>query len=239
MVASVCFTAAAVLFTGQVWADYAYAGRRVSWARAFLVALIDWELWTLLAPAVLVAAVCVRIARGRVARALAVHLPLGAVMAVLKLAVEARLVQAVLGPGRVPFTLLKLHITLLTYWAIVAAVHYAEQLRVARERDVRAARLQTELARAQVDALRMQIRPHFLFNTLNAIAGLMREDLEAADTMLAQLSELLRGTLETQGHQEVTLAEELRLLRIYLAIQQTRHGERLQTRIAVPPELER
>jgi two-component system LytT family sensor kinase len=78
------------------------------------------------------------------------------------------------------------------------------------------------------------MHPHFLFNTLNAIAGLMREDVESADTMLAQLSELLRGTLQTEGVQEVPLAEELRLLRAYLAIQQTRFGDRLWIEIDVP-----
>src|SRR4029453_3361212 len=128
----------------------------------------------------------------------------------------------IIGPGRVPFSLLKIHVTLLTYWAIVGAAQYAEHHRLARERELQAAGIQTELARAQVDALKMQILPHFLFNTLNAIAALMREDVESADVMLAQLSELLRGTLQTEGVQEVPLAEELRLLRIYLAIQQTR-----------------
>jgi two-component system, LytTR family, sensor kinase len=85
-----------------------------------------------------------------------------------------------------------------------------------------------------VESLKMQIHPHFLFNTLNAIAGLMREDVESADSMLAQLSDLLRGTLQTEGVQEVPLAEELRLLRAYLAIQQTRFGNRLQIDIDVP-----
>jgi hypothetical protein len=79
----------------------------------------------------------------------------------------------------------------------------------------------------------MQIHPHFLFNTLNAIAGLMREDVESADVMLAQLSELLRGTLQTEGVQEVPLTEELRLLRAYLAIQQTLFGDRLRIEIDV------
>jgi LytS/YehU family sensor histidine kinase len=133
----------------------------------------------------------------------------------------------------VPFSLLKMNLTVLTYWAIVAAVQYAEQHRLSREREIRTATLQTELARAQVEALKMQIHPHFLFNTLNAIAGLMREDVEAADAMLAQLGERLRGTLKTEGVQEVPLAEELRLLRAYLAIQQTRYGERLSIVIDV------
>ena len=213
LVAACCFTLAAFLFTGQVWVDYAYAGRSLSWPRAFAVALVDWELWTLIAPIVLLLAARVPLSRRRLAMPLAVHIPASLGIAVVKLVAEAMIVRAIIGPGRVPFSLLKIHLTLLTYWAIVAAVQYAEQHRLARERELQAARLQTELARAQVEALKMQIHPHFLFNTLNAIAGLMREDVESADVMLAQLSELLRGTLQTEGVQEVPLAEELRLLR--------------------------
>jgi two-component system, LytTR family, sensor kinase len=165
---------------------------------------------------------------------LAVHVPASLGIAVVKLVTEAMIVRAIIGPGRVPFSLLKIHLTVLTYWAIVAAVQYAEQHRLSRERELRAARLQTELARAQMESLKMQIHPHFLFNTLNAIAGLMREDVELADTMLAQLSELLRGTLQTEGVQEVPLSMELRLLRAYLSIQQTRFGDRLRIEIDVP-----
>jgi hypothetical protein len=233
-VAACCFTLAAVLFTGQVWVDYAYAGRSLSWPRAFAVALVDWELWTLLAPLVMLLAARMPVSRRRLAWPLAVHIPASIGIAAVKLVAEAMLVRAITGPGRVPFTLLKIHLTVLTYWAIVAAVQYAGQQRLSRERELRAARLQTELARAQVESLKMQIHPHFLFNTLNAIAGLMREDVEAADTMLAQLSELLRGTLQTEGVQEVPLSEELRLLGAYLAIQQTRFGDRLRIDIDVP-----
>ena len=228
-----CFTLAAALFTSQVWADYAYAGRPVSWTRAFGIALVDWELWTLIVPAVLLLAARLPLSRGRLALPLAVHIPASFGIAAVKLGMEGTIVRAIIGPGRVPFSLLKIHLTLLTYWAIVAAVQYAEQHRLARERELQAARLQTELARAQVEALKMQIHPHFLFNTLNAIAGLMREDVESADVMLAQLSELLRGTLQTEGVQEVPLAEELRLLRSYLAIQQTRYGDRLRIDVDV------
>jgi LytS/YehU family sensor histidine kinase len=73
----------------------------------------------------------------------------------------------------------------------------------------------------------MQLHPHFLFNTLNTIAGLMREDLEAADLMLAKLAELLRHTFETADIQELPLDRELQFLDTYLTIQRTRYGDRL------------
>src|SRR5262249_13315638 len=151
----------------------------------------------------------VPLSRPRLAIALAVHVPAGFAFSLFKLALEAAIVQTIVGRGRVPFSLLNLYLSMLTYWAIVAAAHYADQQRVARERELRAAHLQTELARAQVEALKMQVHPHFLFNTLNAISGLMREDVESADAMLTHLSELLRGTLQTQDVQEVPLVEEL------------------------------
>jgi len=236
LVAASCFTAAAVVFTSQVWVDYAYAGHRLSWTRAFLVALVGWQIWTLLAPVVLLLAARVPLSRRRLAIPLAVHVPAGIVLSMVKVAIEAAIVQALVGQARVPFSLLNLYLSLLTYWAIIAAVHYADEQRLARERELRAAHLQTELARAQVEALKMQIHPHFLFNTLNAISGLMREDVESADTMLTQLSELLRGTLRTQDVQEVPLVEELHLLESYLAIQQTRFGDRLKIDIDVAHE---
>jgi sensor histidine kinase YesM len=238
-VAAICFTCAGVLFTGQVWVDYTYAGHRLSWPRALGVALVDWELWTALAPIVMLLAERVPISRRHLASALAVHVPASLVIAAAKLVVEAILARAIAGEGRAPFTLLKVHVSLLTYWAIVTVTHIAEQSRVARERQLQSARLETELARAQVDALKMQLHPHFLFNTLNTIAGLMREDVEAADATLMQLSELLRRTFETEGVQEVPLADELRFLRTYLAIQQTRHGSRLRIDLDIPSACER
>jgi len=229
-------TAAAMLFTGQVRVDYWYIGRQLSWMRALTVSLADWEVWSLLAPIVLALAARVPVTRARLPRALAVHVPVGVLLALVKLVVEARLTVAILGGGRIVSGAGKLYMALLTYWAIVAAVQYAEQRRLVRERELRASQLETELARAQVEALRMQLHPHFLFNTLNTISGLMREDVEAADTMLTQLGELLRKTLQNEDRPRVPLSDEIAWLRTYLAIQQTRYGPRLAIGIDVAPD---
>ena len=233
LIAAGCFTAAALLFTAQVRGDYWYTGRQLTWPTVLAISLIDWELWTLLSPVVLLLAGRLPLSAPRRVMALAVHIPASIMMAAGKLVAEAAIVRSLVNPGRLPNAVGKLYLTILIYWAIVAAVRYADQRRVARERELRAAQLETELARAQIDALRMQLNPHFLFNTLNAISGLMRDDVEAADVMLAQLGELLRSTLETEGRPEVPLAEELQWLRTYLAIQQTRFGPRLQIAIDV------
>jgi two-component system, LytTR family, sensor kinase len=239
LVAAISLSAAAVLFTGQVRFEYMYLGRDLSWARALAVSLAGWEVWTLLAPAVLALAARTPVSRARLLPALAAHIPASLLLSAIKLIAETWLVRAIVGGGRLAGGVDKLYLAVLTYWAMVGAVQYAEQRRLASERELRASQLATELARAQVDALRMQLHPHFLFNTLNAISGLMREDVEAADTMLTQLSDLLRATLQNEERQRLPLADEVAWIRTYLAIQQTRYGPRLRIDVDVPVECER
>src|SRR5262249_41620356 len=107
------------------------------------------------------------------------------------------------------------------------------------ERRTLAAELETQLARAQLQALQMQIRPHFLFNTLNSIAGLVRlDDKSTALEMLAGLGEMLRILLRSDGAQLVPLANELELVQQYLRIEQLRFGDQLDVAITVEPGLE-
>src|SRR5262249_11177201 len=95
------------------------------------------------------------------------------------------------------------------------------------EEEVKAAALKAQLAEAQLQALKMQLQPHFLFNTLNSISALLDEDVDAADEMLARLGDFLRMTLENSGAQTVTLQEELEFLRRYLDIEKVRFQDRL------------
>ena len=104
-----------------------------------------------------------------------------------------------------------------------------------RERELRALQLETRLAQAQLDALKMQLHPHFLFNTLNSISVLMSEDVVAARRMLTRMSELLRASLENVGKHEVSLREELDFLGNYLEIEQTRFHDRLAVRMQIEP----
>ncbi len=234
LVAVGCFTALALLFTSQVWIDYAYARRPLSWSRAFLVALVDWELWALATPVVVWLCVRFPFSRARWGAPLAVHVPAGIALGGLKLFLEAMLTPLVVGTGRPgPFSFLKIHLTLLTYWGIVAAIHVGQSYREAQARELRAAQLEMELARAQVEALKMQLHPHFLFNTLNTVAGLLRDDPDAAELMLAKLAELLRRTFETADVQELPLDEELEFIEAYLTIQRLRYGDRLRVSIDV------
>jgi signal transduction histidine kinase len=102
-----------------------------------------------------------------------------------------------------------------------------------------AASLQAQLAEAQVAALRMQLNPHFLFNTLHAVSALVGRDPAGVRRMIARLSELLRSTLEESGAAERTAEREIEFIRRYLEIMQVRFEGRLEVQIAVDPEVRR
>jgi anti-sigma regulatory factor (Ser/Thr protein kinase) len=109
--------------------------------------------------------------------------------------------------------------------------------RTYKDREQIASRLQAQLAQAELQVLKMQLQPHFLFNTLHAISSLMHKDLDAADEMMSRLGTLLRYTLESNGAQEVALCEELEMLDHYLEIEQIRLADRLSVVKRIPPEL--
>jgi two-component system, LytTR family, sensor kinase len=102
-----------------------------------------------------------------------------------------------------------------------------------REGELRAAQLETQLSQAQLQALKMQLHPHFLFNTLHSISALVHKDPECADRMIARLGDFLRLTLENSGAQEVSLQKELEFLRCYLEIERVRFQDRLTTHMEI------
>ena len=126
--------------------------------------------------------------------------------------------------------------SVIRFWMISAAYHAVAYHREVREREAGAARLQVSLARARLESLEGRLHPHFLFNTLNAIAALIRENPKAAERMVADLSELLRAALGAEPGREVALAREIELLGRYVAIQQARFQDRLRVSIEADPE---
>ena len=125
---------------------------------------------------------------------------------------------------------------LMTYLCLVGLAHALAYWRESETQALAAARLETRLVEAQLQALQRQLHPHFLFNALNTISGLMRTNVNAADVMIDQLGDLLRMTLNTSGPQEVPLQQELAVLQKYLKIEQTRFGSRLIVEMRVAPE---
>jgi len=124
----------------------------------------------------------------------------------------------------------------MAFWAVIGIVHAFEFNRRYREREVAAADLRARLSEAQLEALRSQIHPHFLFNTLHAISTLMHRDVDAADTMLTRLSDLLRLTMQHRDQNEIALRDELALVDQYIEIMRVRFGDRLTVRQAIRPE---
>jgi signal transduction histidine kinase len=122
------------------------------------------------------------------------------------------------------------------YWAILGSVLSTQYYQKFRDREFKASRLESKLAQAQLQVLKMQLHPHFLFNTLNAISALLHKDAESADTMIARLGELLRTTLDNVGTQEIPLHQELEFIQPYLEIEKTRLGDRLQVGMSIDPE---
>jgi two-component system LytT family sensor kinase len=105
------------------------------------------------------------------------------------------------------------------------------------EKEDAASRLEVQLANAQLAALRMQLNPHFLFNTMNSISSLMRSDVDAADTMLEQLGNLLRITLQRGDSQLISLRDEIEFIEMYLALQDRRYGSRVEQSVTIDPAL--
>jgi two-component system LytT family sensor kinase len=145
-------------------------------------------------------------------------------------------------PGRLEmpelgrFLLFRFFTESLPFWAMIALIHAFEFHRRYRQREFEAARLQTQLAESRLEALTAQLRPHFLFNTLQGISTLMHRDVQAADAMLSRLSDLLRQTLQRGDRQEVPLLEELEMLDHYVEISRERFKDRLVFETRISPD---
>jgi two-component system LytT family sensor kinase len=122
------------------------------------------------------------------------------------------------------------------YLLLVGLAHAVKYAQTARERELAQSQLETQLAQGQLHALKMQLHPHFLFNTLHAISTLVHSSPDHAERMIASLSEMLRATLARHDAQEVPLQEELSLLEPYLDIEQTRFGPRLTVSLEIAPD---
>ena len=223
------------------------------WDAALIGNMPWWLLWAALTPAVFRLAARFRLDQPRWGRAAAMHLLAGTLVSLIHLVVTAVLYYYTITQGRIPSASIQVRnivdaylvVDLMTYCAVVGAWYMLDFARRTREREVtalqleaRAAVLESQMTEARLDALRMELNPHFLFNALNAIAGLVRRgDNPAAVEMLARLGDLLRLTLERQLAHEVPLARELELLDLYLEIERARFPDRLIVAIDVPPQV--
>jgi two-component system LytT family sensor kinase len=236
------WTLLALLGAAQSGLDSIRAGRAVEWSLLLRDHLLDWYSCAVFTPAYVWLVRRYPVERLQWRRSIPVLLAATCVFVVLKYLILVVLHNrfnafAAGPPASLSQVLAGNFITeTLILGAVVGVVHAIEFYRRYRERDLQAAQLRAELAEARLDALAGQLQPHFLFNTLHGVSTLMHRDIEAADTMLTHLSDLLRRTLRDSGRHEVPLHEELELLESYAAIMRSRFGDRLSIHLDVSSE---
>ena len=230
------WTLVALFSALRISLETTYAGQPTAWSDALLRGLAHAYPWALSTPVVLWIARRFPLERRRWLRHSAVHVGAGILFSVVNFAVYAATLMWI-DPGLTQqLTLLELQLNLLVYGALVGAGHAIDTTRRSRERELKTAKLEAQLSHARLDLLRTQLHPHFLFNTLNAIAELIHEDAERAEQMIADLSQLLRRTLNAGKSDRVPLAFEIEGLECYLAIERTRFDCALDVVVDVPDE---
>jgi two-component system LytT family sensor kinase len=223
-------------------------GMHHAWVRLFVVLVLSWLPWALATPFVIGLGRRYPPFRLKSLRVILGHLGVLAAIGLMSAAWSA-LLETLLNPWAQsqpfgPFTdlwLSKFYYGLLTsliVYAFIMAVTFAMESRERMSRQqTETARLNEQLSRAQLDALRQQMEPHFMFNTLNAISGLVRDNRnDAAVRMIVGLSALLRRTAGDSNRPQVSLAEEVEYLQGYLDIQKVRFADRLQISVEIPAE---
>jgi hypothetical protein len=212
----------------------------ISWERLLLFSLGTAWIWAALTAPVLWLTRNASVVRGDWAAGAGIHVFTGTGFLVASGVLEWILgtTTGVVTAGRFwSFVLFEsLPTRLVAYLAIVTLGWAARYFGLYRTRQVHAAELEARLARTHLQVLKMQLQPHFLFNTLNAVAELVHTEPDAADLMITRLGRLLRLSLDNAGHQVVPLRQEIDFLRVYLDIEQVRFQDRLEIVWEVSPE---
>ena len=216
-------------------------GNPPTWTRMVLWNLTNCWLWMLLVPTI--AWLGRATANRGWSRFCLVHFPAGIAMALVQVPVRLSIFWVLCGPRQSSVHTLdqymrgefvgSFHLAVLTYWVALVVLRGMESRRRLRDEKLRSARLEAQLAHSQLQALRMQLQPHFLFNTLNAISALALSEPMRARRMISRLGDLLRLSLEERHAQLVPLSRELEFVRSYLDIQRERFRDRLETRFDV------
>jgi two-component system, LytTR family, sensor kinase len=226
-----------VLLFGSQW--YAYDASRGGSDPFRYYLWWSCYMWAVLTPAVLWFATRRPIDSNTWKKALPLHIAVSIALAVLQIFAEASIGWARHG-NQLSFQGALRHyysqhiqLSLLTYWAIVGAAQFYRMYDQARTRQLQAAQLEARLAESQLEVLRMQLQPHFLFNTLQAATALIHDDPDGAEEVLLGLSQLLRVSLDELHVAEVPLGREIEFLEHYVGIQQRRFGDRLRFDIRI------
>jgi len=234
----VCWTFLALLFTPQTYLANLSSPTPLSWGLAVLVNLILFYTWAYLTPLVLSFGSRFPLERSYLTRNILIQLILSLLFAplhiILMITANRIFLSSYIGEYElpIPFTVLMAGFgatNVMIYWGITAVSQAINYFRKYQQRNF-------QLAQAELQVLKMQLHPHFLFNTINAISELVYEEPEVADQTLSQLSDLLRLSLKSGKAQEVSLQEELNFLKKYIEIQQTLLQQRLTIELKISPE---
>ncbi len=234
-------------FASQFYLSSALLGRTVSWHEAISYSLADWYVWAVVSIPILWLARRVPPERAPTFRTAAIHLIGAIVCSTIYVLLRSAVGQihgwlidepATFSEVFRPLLLKTFPFNLLVYGVIISVSHAIDYYRKYHERTVQTLELEKHLTEARLQSLLRQLKPHFLFNTLNGIASLMHTDVEAADTMLVRLSELLRLTMTQTGRPTVTFSEEIAFIEKYLGIETIRFRDRLQVSYRIEPGLE-
>ena len=238
------WTLVGLAFAAQFYLSSNLLGRSITWVEAITYSLGDWYVWALLSLPI------ARFARrfppeeGPAWRTAAIHLAAALGFSLAYVVLRALVGQAhswlLDEPVTFPEVFRPLWVrtfpfNLLIYGVIIAVSHSIDYYRKYHERTVHALELEKHLAEARLQALLRQLKPHFLFNTLNGIASLMHSDVQAADRMLVRLAELLRLTMSHPGQPLTRLQDEITFIEKYLEIERIRFRDRLSVTIDVDP----
>jgi two-component system, LytTR family, sensor kinase len=222
-------------------------GYPLTWYDSFLEQIPFWIVWGLLAPVIFRFIQYVPLDRDRWLINVLKHVPASIGFSIIHLAIYM-LILAVLRERDLMessksmstfvalITRLNFGMRIWSYLMLAAFAYAADFYQRYQEGTMRTSQLETQLAQAQLQALKMQLHPHFLFNTLNSISALLHKNPDAADRMIARLGDFLRLTLRNSGTQEVTMQQELEFLKCYLDIERIRFQDRLTVEINVQPE---
>jgi two-component system, LytTR family, sensor kinase len=233
-------------FASQFYISSGQFGHGISWRQAVAFSLGDWYVWAVVSLPVIWLARRFPLAGASWKWNLAGHLVFSGLASLVFIVLRAWLGQwqSWMGGQAVPFPevfqplLIKtFHFNLLIYWVIVSVVHALDYYAKYMERERLTAALEHDLVQVRLQALHSQLNPHFLFNTLHAIACLMHKNVDTAERMLVRLSDLLRRSLDSSSSHQISLRQELDFLEHYLEIEQTRFGERLQVIKRIDPEV--
>ena len=234
-----------LFFASQFALQNQLSANPVAFWRILSWQLVSGYIWFCISPLILFLARRFPFDEGKWKMSLPVHAVACVVICLTQLAINALVLPQLGYPNReFPnffeaykfFVLVNLHLSILIYMGVVGIWSAYSYYQKYRERELQASQLEARLAQSRLQVLKMQLHPHFLFNTLNAISELIYKDPESADRMLTDLSDLLRLSFENLEVQEIPLKQELEFLEKYLEIEQMRFHDRLTVNMEISPD---